>query len=557
MNIPEAMQADRTRKAQGGRRQLSRRAYGDLVGLVEQRIWAIENGKKMKPGELDKLLPHIGDLTAGLEETPSPAVNPPTLDNRTTPSTEAQGDCEQERLGLQAAYGYVLQRLHGHGDPPFPWPSANRVEAAPCEDLSRIREWIQMVHEWLDGVRPGVLLEDPEPQDDDDDEDAASSYVGSTEARGEEVEPDVSPAVHSGPSDEDPASVSSPASTSYPADSSSVLGVEPVGENLPAPLSDEHRYVTNGELRTWARCRRQWWFGYHRQLGLKAVQVVGAASVGTRVHRVLASYYVPDGTVRRDPWEVFEETVSEDKLVLDEQYAPEERWERWRKEVDLARAMVEGYLDWVEETAADAGLTITAPETRLTANPRIPELPTARLLAKLDVRAVRQPDGARLFLDHKTRQDLQPKTLHLDEQMLHYHLVEYLHLLDEGLDGTMRTDGAIYNMLRKIKRSGSARPPFFGRIEVRHNMDELRSYWLRVKAKVLEIEDAKRRLVEGEDHRSVCYPMPTAECSYQCDYFQLCPMYDDGSRAEDFVQALYVEVNPLRRYEPDQVGVVG
>lgn len=549
MNIPEAMQADRTRRAQGGRRQLSRRAYGELVGLPEQRIWAIENGKKMQAGELEKLLPHLGDLSGDVPD-PTPSAEPPTLDNRTTPVDEGQTDCEDSREGLKAAYAFVLHRLHGRENPPFDWPSGYRIEAAPCEDLPRIREWIQKVHEWLDGVR--------EPET----ENAASAVDGRQEVRGEEVESGRNPAVHGGPSVREP---------DHPASSpASQLGSETEGgrtdpkpqppdaaSQQPAPLDPSYRYVTNGELRTWARCRRQWWFGYHRQLGLKAVQVTGAASVGTRVHRVLAEYYVPDGTTRRDPWEVFEETVGEDKLLLDQQYATEEKWERWRKEVDLARAMLEGYFDWVESTAADAGLVITAPETRLTADLRLPELPQARLLAKLDVRAVRQPDGARLFLDHKTRADLQPKTLHLDEQMLHYHLTEFLHLLDEGLDGEMRTDGAIYNMLRKVKRSATARPPFYGRIEVRHNLQELRSYWMRVKQKVLEIKDAKRRLEAGEDHRSVCYPMPTNECSYQCDWFSVCPMFDDGSRAEDYISTMYVEVNPLRRYEPEHVGPVG
>lgn len=557
MKIQDALYADRARRAEGNRKQLSRRAYGELVGLVEQRVWSVEQGKRLKPGELEQLLPFLGDLLDGPDAgTPQVAEEPFQLDNRTQPVDYGADDWKAERQGLLAAYSYVMRRLHDAKaeDPPFPWPSNFTIDGCPPGDLEKIRGWIQSVHEWLDGVR------EPDPTPTTVKSQPDSSPTTRTKPAPPRATPTSLPASSpdAATAPPDPPRVEAtrdlpttqPTSTP-PADSDqlSVPGVE--------PLDPRYRYVTNGELRTWSRCRRQWWFGYYRGLGLKAVQVVGAASIGTRVHRVLAAYYVPDGVVRRDPWEVFEETLREDEKILDEQFAREEKWEKWRGEVDLARAMLEGYFEWVEETAADAGWTITAPETRLTADLRLPELPEARLLAKLDVRAVRQPDGARAFWDHKTRADLSPKTLHLDEQMLHYHLVEFLALLDEGQDGTMRTDGAIYNMLRKVKRTDRANPPFYGRIEVRHNMDELRNYWLKVKAKVLEIEDAKRRLEAGEDHHSVCYPMPTTECSYQCDYFQLCPMYDDGSRAEDFAQALYVEVNPLRRYEPEQVGVLG
>lgn len=576
MNVKDAVVQDRARRAEGNRARLSRRAYGELVGLSEQRVWSLEQGKRLKPGELEQLLPHLGDLLPGPDAgEPQEPEEAPQLDNRTQPVDYGADDWRAERQGLLAAYSYLNQRLTEGGvtgAPPFEWPSSHTIEGCPPGDLGRIRDWIQAVHEWLDGVREpeatptsvgSTTLDDPPTQSlpglptdpSGPPADQTHPAPATTRPGPEQSEPTPQPTpVRSLPS---PETTRLDASRDVPTDSpvrSSTLHPTPLTIE---PLDPQYRYVTNGELRTWARCRRQWWFGYFRTLGLKAVQVTGPASIGTRVHRVLAAYYVPVGVERRDPWEVFEETLREDEKLLEEQFASPEKRERWTKEVDLARAMLEGYLEWVEETAADAGLTITAPETRLVADLRMPELPEARLLAKLDVRAVRQPDGARLFLDHKTRADLVPKTLHLDEQMLHYHLTEFLHLLDEGQDGDMRTDGAIYNMLRKVKRTATARPPFYGRVEVRHNLDELRSYWIRVKAKVLEITDARRRLEAGEDHRSVCYPMPTAECSYQCDYFQLCPMYDDGSRAEDFVQALYVEVNPLRRYEPDQVGIVG
>jgi hypothetical protein len=60
------------------------------------------------------------------------------------------------------------------------------------------------------------------------------------------------------------------------------------------------------------------------------------------------------------------------------------------------------------------------------------------------------------------------------------------------------------------------------------------------------MEDA---LNAGADPQDVAYPSPRDTCSWDCDYFAVCPMFDDGSRAEDMLTGLYHEVDPLARYE--------
>jgi len=44
------------------------------------------------------------------------------------------------------------------------------------------------------------------------------------------------------------------------------------------------------------------------------------------------------------------------------------------------------------------------------------------------------------------------------------------------------------------------------------------------------------------------WPMPTRDCSWQCDYYHVCTMLDDGSRAEDMLATTFVHVSPLQRY---------
>lgn len=137
-------------------------------------------------------------------------------------------------------------------------------------------------------------------------------------------------------------------------------------------------------------------------------------------------------------------------------------------------------------------------------------------------------------------------TLPQNEQMLHYHLMEFLSLEDSDV----RCDGALYNMLRRVKRSPRAKPPFYDRIEVRHNKFELESYRRRALAATREILITVDRLERGEEHLDVVYPSPTPNCRFDCDFFAVCNLFDDGSRGvNDMVDALYRETNPLDRYK--------
>lgn len=146
---------------------------------------------------------------------------------------------------------------------------------------------------------------------------------------------------------------------------------------------------------------------------------------------------------------------------------------------------------------------------------------------------------------HNTVQNLADplKTLQLDEQVLLYHLIH--RLLTE-----QRVDGALYNMLRKTKRTEKATPPFYARHEVRHNDQQLRSMWIRVMAQISDLLEAQARLEGGEDHRAVTYPTPDRSCAWQCPFLPACPILDeDPVSAEAMLSDLYVERDPLARYE--------
>lgn len=308
------------------------------------------------------------------------------------------------------------------------------------------------------------------------------------------------------------------------------------------------RRSTYSERKVFKACRRRWYLGTYRRFA-RAREEIGAATLGTRVHEVLGVHYDPKDV--RKPLEVFEARAAADLGACD----PADE-KALTGEIEYARAMVEGYFEWLAESGADEDLNVLSAEEAIEATLGEIRGRIVTLLSKQDVRVQRRSDDAVLFMDHKTVQSFEERVnlLHLDEQMKSYHLCEYLLAL-AGVDAYAsgaRTDGALYNMLRKVKRSLRAKPPFYAREEQHHNMNVLRSYWYQVWGEMEEILRVEDALDAGADHRVVAPPNPTRDCSWSCPFLPVCPMFDDSSmQAERVLESAYVEIDPLARYGED------
>lgn len=319
---------------------------------------------------------------------------------------------------------------------------------------------------------------------------------------------------------------------------------------------DGRRRISNSELQTFKHCRRRWWLSWFRGLRPRTPQRTGALPLGTRVHLALAAYYVPAGQVPVDPREELERVLARDELdvlaSVQEQDAADAAtvMADFKKDADMARAMIEGYVQWLAETGSDQGYTIIAPEQALAVViPMTGGYPDIMLSGRLDVRLRRDQDGVVLFMDHKTTGSFEQLTRMLiwDEQMRHYQLLER----GNRQDGDPPVAGALYNMLRKVKRSASAKEPFYRRVEVRHNDHDLRHFTTRVIGETEAIVHVERQLQADADPHRVVYPSPGDRCLWGCEFSAVCPMFDDGSRAEDFITEHYVQVNPLDRYDDE------
>jgi hypothetical protein len=61
------------------------------------------------------------------------------------------------------------------------------------------------------------------------------------------------------------------------------------------------------------------------------------------------------------------------------------------------------------------------------------------------------------------------------------------------------------------------------------------------------------QLEAGADHRAVAYPSPGDYCNWGCPFVKLCPMFDDGSRADDMLAANFVQGDVWQYYNDQTI----
>lgn len=300
--------------------------------------------------------------------------------------------------------------------------------------------------------------------------------------------------------------------------------------------------LSNSEIQTFKDCRRRWWLTYYRRMQPKQKDYSGALALGTRVHSALDDYYA-NGVPLLDS---YTELAARDRLILEAEMRDTTSFD---SEVELGRIMLEGYLEWVEENGIDAELDIVSTEETIVAPLFNGEV---ELQGKLDMRVRRKIDGVRMFRDFKTvggsLTDFANQAA-MNEQVLTYMLLE---MLKDGEEN--RSEGGIFTMLKKVKRSSRALPPFYDQIEIRHNIFTIRSFWNRIHGVISDLMRVRKALDEGESHTSVAYPHPTRDCKWKCPFFSICTLFDDGSSAEQALSEMFEETDPYAYYGSDNKG---
>lgn len=288
--------------------------------------------------------------------------------------------------------------------------------------------------------------------------------------------------------------------------------------------------ISNSEITKWKQCRRQWALTYYWSFQPADQAPAGRPSIiGTRGHAALEAFY----GYGVDPLRALE-VIYGDALATD----PE-----WHRELaiehQLLANIISGYLEHLEDTGADRDLELVATESDIRLP--VPGVPGALFRARLDQRLLRKSDRTVCFLDHKFPATFDKRNiLAIDDQMPFYQM---LLTMDSPSDVV---SGGIFNMLRRVKRAVSAKPPFYHREQFTYTPQRIQSIQRRAVTSVKEIIRARKILddamtsVQGmEPMQAAAYmdevqqtwfmPTPSQACSWACAFSELCVMMDDGS----------------------------
>jgi RecB family exonuclease len=301
--------------------------------------------------------------------------------------------------------------------------------------------------------------------------------------------------------------------------------------------------LSNSEIQVFKDCRRKWWLNYYRRLQPKQKDYTGALALGSRIHEALDQYYSSDGEIGL--LDAHAALVKSDMAKLVADYRDTFDLEA---EAELGRIMLEGYLQWMDDEGIDSNLEKISNEEIIT----MPLFNGEVILqGKLDMRVRRKTDGVRMFRDFKTVggsfSDFANQA-QMNEQILTYMMLEHAQNLVPG----ERSEGGIFTMLKKVKRTANAKPPFFEQIEVRHNVFTMRSFWQRIHGTIADLMGVKKALDQGADPNYVAYPRPTKDCKWKCQFYNVCPLIDDGSAAEAAIEQMYVVADPYGYYGKDE-----
>jgi RecB family exonuclease len=309
-------------------------------------------------------------------------------------------------------------------------------------------------------------------------------------------------------------------------------------------VEEKKPYVlSNSEIQVFKDCRRKWWLNYYRRLQPRQKQYTGALALGSRIHEALDQYYSSDMTV--DLLEVHSKLVAKDMEALQAEFRDTYNLEA---EAELGRIMLEGYLQWMDEEGIDSNLEKISNEEVIT----MPLFDGDVILqGKIDMRVRRKNDGVRMFRDFKTVggsfSDFSSQA-QMNEQILTYMLLES----GQNKDANERAEGGIFTMLKKVKRTANAKPPFYEQIEVRHNVFTMRSFWQRIHGTISDLLAVKKGLDDGGDPNYLAYPRPTKDCKWKCQFYTVCPLIDDGSAAEAAISEMYAVADPYGYYGDTQ-----
>ncbi len=292
----------------------------------------------------------------------------------------------------------------------------------------------------------------------------------------------------------------------------------------------KHRF-RQSEISAWQRCRRKHHFRYERGLVPVAVGPRRPASshrdAGSAAHKGIE--VLNEGGTLEQAEAAIDEFIDELRSIrndapLEDIVLDKEWWEVWR----LANSMIRNYVVWIEE-GNEVGVKVIATEQSF--DVVIPGT-DYEVFGQIDALVEDPIAGGLVVRDYKSVQNFSQTPMDVDFQLRTYAWATWRSL------GIVPVQ-AEHLMMKRVLGTGRAKPPFFERFPIHITEQILQTHEKHLIGRCAEIY-AHRDLPA---HSPLMWPNPTKDCSWDCDYRDVCPMVDDGSDYEDVLQSSFGSID--------------
>lgn len=306
------------------------------------------------------------------------------------------------------------------------------------------------------------------------------------------------------------------------------------------PDKDTPVIITHSDLKDFLSCRRKWHYNYVLDFR-PPEKLTGPLALGTRVHAALEAYYKGE-TV--DPVAWIDQKGKEDLEALD--YNPDTKpwdYDNMYEDMIIGRNCMTLYMEWLEETGADANLRTVSVEEKV----EVPILDGRAILrGKVDILQEDMTNGLLCVNDFKTYAREDGLREQLERTFQHWcYLIGMQHQYPDRI-----IDCAQYTLIRKTKKipTGTPKTPFVQRFAVPATRRALATK----KAQIERIASEMIYLREQEDP-AVFYPSPGEPCRW-CPYKAPCEIADESQEASVALlkNGNYVQGTRYDRYLSDE-----
>lgn len=308
--------------------------------------------------------------------------------------------------------------------------------------------------------------------------------------------------------------------------------------------------LRTSERAAFKRCQQRWFWGYREGLKPNGTEKQ-PLWFGTGFHLAFAEWYIPGLERGRDPRETWAEYVGESRETV--RIYNNDDVAVFEDALELGKSMLTTYLD---EYGDDPEWDIIAPEQTFRVYIEDPDEPGKTLLiyvGTFDGLYRNRKTGKVWLLEHKTASQIATKHLVLDDQAGSYILVANMVLDELGIKD--RVHGIMYNFLAKRKASSKPRDDQGRYLNKDGSVSKIQPSKTLLREPVTRTRREKnamlRRIqnegIQMEPFRSGELELtknPTKDCSWDCDFFELCQVHETGGDVEDFKRNVFHVEDP-------------